>query len=60
MQADKAKQLRKEWQDKGNLPCSHLNLDKEYMLGMDTGDKVCTTCGKIFTPPELKKDSPNE
>ena len=42
MQARKAHELRLAW---GNKPCSHPDLDKEYDLGADTGDLVCTTCG---------------
>jgi hypothetical protein len=43
MQMDKAAQLNREW---GNKPCSHPNLEKEYHLGADTGDYVCSTCGE--------------
>jgi len=45
MQIKKGEQLRKEWAEKGNPPCDHLVLDKEYHLGADTGDLICTTCG---------------
>jgi hypothetical protein len=34
--------LRKAWGDK---PCDHPNFEKEYDLGAQTGDYVCTTCG---------------
>ena len=49
MQMDKAIELRKAW---GNKPCSHPNFDKEYHLGSDTGDYVCTSCGRSFTKQE--------
>ena len=46
MQAAKARELRKEWGDK---PCDHPDVDKEYYLGAQTGDYVCTQCGKEFS-----------
>ena len=46
MQMEKAAKLRRRWTAKGNPPCSHPRLDKEYYLGADTGDYVCTTCVK--------------
>lgn len=52
MQMDKAIELRKAW---GNKLCSHPNFDKEYYLGADTGDYVCTTCGCSFTKQEREK-----
>jgi len=52
MQADKARDLREKWAAKGNPPCNHPELDKEYYLGADSGDQVCTICGKNFTPDE--------
>ena len=54
MQADKAKQLRDAWAAQGSSPCDHPELAKEYILGSNTGDKVCTTCGEDFSPAELK------
>lgn len=45
MQLTKANQLRKAW---GNAPCDHPNLEKEYFGGADTGDWVCTQCGRSF------------
>ena len=43
MQHEEAKAIRKAWGDK---PCNHPKVEKEYYLGSDTGDKVCTTCGR--------------
>lgn len=48
-----AKRMRDDWAAKGSPPCDHPKLIKEYYLGMQTGDKVCNTCGYEFTPPEL-------
>ena len=45
MQMRKAAALRDAWVRNGNLPCDHPNLEREYDLGSDTGDHVCTTCG---------------
>lgn len=49
MQHAAAMKLRKAW---GEDPCDHPNLEKEYYLGSDTMDYVCTTCGKEFTNQE--------
>jgi len=56
MQMEKAEQLRKRWESKGNPPCDHPVLDKEYIKGWDTGDRVCTTCGQCFAPSELEQE----
>ena len=48
MQSSKAKELRKQWKLLGDKPCNHSELVKEYDLGADTGDKVCTRCGKAI------------
>ena len=45
MQSSKAAQLRQSWEAKGNPYCGHPYVDKEYDLGADTGDEVCTKCG---------------
>lgn len=42
MQAIKAAKKSREWGDKS---CNHPKIEKEYYLGADTGDYVCTTCG---------------
>jgi transposase-like protein len=49
MQLEKAKKLEKAW---GKQPCDHPDIEKEYYLGSDTGDYVCTTCGKSFSDRE--------
>lgn len=46
MQHTKAKQLREIW---GSKPCDHPDFEKEYYLSSDTGDFICTKCGKEFT-----------
>jgi len=33
--------------------CEHTRLLKEYMGGMDTGDKICADCRQVFTPAEV-------
>lgn len=57
MQFDKAKRLREEWGDK---PCDHSSLEKEYYLGADTMDYVCSTCGKTFTREEKQEIEENK
>jgi hypothetical protein len=55
MQFKDANELREIWEKKGNPVCKHLSLEKEYYLSMDTGDYICTTCGKVFPPDEYAK-----
>ncbi|MGE7954821.1 hypothetical protein [Lysinibacillus xylanilyticus] len=43
MQLEEARDLRERW---GEKLCNHPDLTKEYYLGTQTGDYVCTTCGK--------------
>jgi hypothetical protein len=35
-----------------NKPCPHPSFSKEYMAGMDMGDKICDQCGETFTRAE--------
>lgn len=46
MQASESMALMKAWEQKGNPPCDHPKIEKEYYLGSSTGDFVCTTCGR--------------
>lgn len=48
--------LQEKWAKKGNPLCEHPRLDEEYMQGMDTGDYVCTICGKSFHYTQLEQD----
>jgi hypothetical protein len=43
MQMNEARELKKL---RGNLPCDHPELEKQYYLRMSTGDYVCTRCGE--------------
>ena len=54
MQANEGEYLRRLWAAKGNPPCPHPNVDKEYIWGADTGDDVCTTCGAAAMRGTLK------
>lgn len=54
MQLEKAQSLRRTW---GNKPCNHPQTEKEYYLGSDTGDKVCTTCGRVVDEEDRKSSS---
>ena len=47
MDVKEAMELREKWD---GSKCEHLQLEKEFMNGMSTGDKVCTKCGKAFYP----------
>ena len=55
MQMSEAARRRKTW---GNKPCKHPNTDKEYDLGAQTGDYVCTACGRVVEPQVQKTKSP--
>jgi hypothetical protein len=44
MQMGEAARLQQQW---GNDPCDHPSWEKEYHLGSDTGDKVCSRCGHV-------------
>lgn len=57
MQNSEANRLQEEWERKGNPPCDHPTIDKEYYLGSATGDYVCTVCGKSGSRDGLKRDN---
>jgi hypothetical protein len=44
--------LQEAWKKKGNPPCKHPIVDREYSLGAHTGEMVCTTCGAYVTAAE--------
>ena len=52
VQADKLAQLRREHAASGGAPCEHPTRDKEYILGGQSGDFGCLTCGEEFTRAE--------
>jgi uncharacterized Zn ribbon protein len=39
----------------GDKPCVHPSFEKEYYLGADTMDFVCSSCGAEFTRNEKEK-----
>lgn len=47
MQAEEEKALRQAWIKKGSPLCDHSKLAREYYLGSNTGDYVCTICGEV-------------
>jgi hypothetical protein len=50
--------LRNQWEAKGNPPCDHPTVDKEYDLGGQTGDLACTVCGECpVERPAPRSDS---
>jgi hypothetical protein len=49
--------LREAWAAKGNPPCDHPRVDKEYYLGSQTGDKVCLVCGGFPDEPTEQRDA---
>ncbi|MER5815475.1 hypothetical protein [Streptomyces californicus] len=48
MDPQETTRLQEAWKAKGSPPCDHPNTVKERLNGMQTGDKVCTTCGQEF------------
>jgi hypothetical protein len=32
--------------------CPHTHIEREYLLGMHTGDTRCTQCGETWAPGE--------
>lgn len=44
MQFDDAIKRREHW---GSKLCNHPSLEKEYIHGSQTGDYVCTQCGRV-------------
>lgn len=46
IQMDEVKKLQEAWELRGNPPCDHPELRKEYGLGYATGDYACSTCGE--------------
>nr|WP_319272365.1 hypothetical protein [uncultured Draconibacterium sp.] len=43
--------MKKDTEKRSNSKklCSHSQFEKEYILGSDTGDIICTQCGKVFS-----------
>lgn len=56
MQMDSAIALNKRWKGKS---CEHPHLEKEYHLGSQTGDYVCTTCGEAFSNRSYARQETN-
>jgi hypothetical protein len=45
MQLEEAQRLQREWKGRH---CDHPSTEKEYFNGSDTGDHVCSICGKAI------------
>jgi tRNA(Ile)-lysidine synthase TilS/MesJ len=45
MQRKKALQLMRDWI---NRRCEHPNIENEFSFGKETGNKVCTICGRTI------------
>ncbi len=58
MQFRDVQTIRQRWVAKGSPLCNHPYLEDEFIEGLPTGDRVCTTCGKTFTPAELAHYQP--
>lgn len=49
-----ANKIEEAWIAAGSPWCEHPQVDKEYHLSMDSGDRRCLSCGDTFTRPEWK------
>jgi hypothetical protein len=38
--------------------CEHPRFEREFYLGSDTGDKICTSCREVFTRGEWLEMAP--
>jgi hypothetical protein len=56
MQMSDASELRAAWKQKGDPPCEHPQIDREYYFGSYTGDNRCTTCGRIVAKKQSQKN----
>ncbi len=45
MDYNKGVVTREAW---GTKPCKHPTMETEYFMGQNTGNTVCTVCGKLF------------
>ena len=44
-------------QEKESDPkCTHPNSVKEYNLGADSGDRICTVCKEVFNPRDRRQE----
>lgn len=55
VQFAEANKIEQRWEANGRPYCEHPQVDKEYDLGMDSGDRRCLSCGDTFTYAEWKK-----
>ncbi|WP_216772946.1 hypothetical protein [Metabacillus halosaccharovorans] len=57
MEFHQAAKLRKEWEEKGNRECEHLQIEQRF-LGGYAGDYACKVCGQTFL--SINPDSKGE
>jgi len=57
MQMKKALELQNQRNARGKRRCNHPSIEREYYLGSNTGDYVCSTCGANVNPEKLRKKS---
>jgi hypothetical protein len=58
-QVGDAESRQRAWLEKGSPRCDHAKVSKEYYLGADTGDYVCSQCGETGVGrdwPERERD----
>lgn len=54
VQFAEANRIEQRWIEAGSPYCEHPQVQKEYHLSMDSGDRRCTSCGDTFTRAEWK------
>lgn len=58
IQMKELRRLRDAWAAKGDPPCDHQEVDKEYDLGGQTGDYGCAVCGECPVERPARPSSP--
>jgi hypothetical protein len=51
MEVEEAQELRRQW---GSKPCDHPGYSKEYYRGSQTGDYVCSQCGRTLRDEQVE------
>jgi hypothetical protein len=57
MQFDRRMTIKERW---GNKPCRHPSIEKEYVHGSQTGDFICTQCGREVDPDDQEVEPKDE
>ena len=56
MQFDEGNRIRERWIAAGRPECDPHQLEREYLMGANSGDKRCRNCGATFFNGEDMSD----